>query len=114
MASKFKNRDWYFAPPPADNSYWLISRQIAALRPEGYWRQIKVPVLLAYSAHDERVPPRASANAIEIALKSMGNRNVTLKMYPNADHTFTIVDPPHRGLGGHPNPAINRHRKTRH
>lgn len=97
MAAKFKNRDWYFAAPPPDNSYWFISKQMAAFRPADCWRQIKAPVLLVYGAHDERVPPRESANAIEAALKSGGNRSVTLKMYSNADHTFTIVDPPHKG-----------------
>lgn len=97
MAAKFKNREWYFAPPPLDDSYWLISKRLAGFRPADYWRQIKSPVLLVYGAHDERVPPRESANAIQAALKSGGNRNVTLKMYSNADHTFTIVDPPHAG-----------------
>jgi dipeptidyl aminopeptidase/acylaminoacyl peptidase len=97
MAATFRNRDWYFAPPSADNSYWLISKQIAAFKPEEYWRQIKAPVLLAYGAHDERVPPHASAKAIEAAVKSRGNGHVTVKMYPNADHTFTIVDPPRQG-----------------
>jgi pimeloyl-ACP methyl ester carboxylesterase len=97
MAVKFNNRSWFFAPPPPDNSYWPLQEQIAAFSPREYWRQIKAPVLLVYGAHDERVPPRASADAIEAALKLGGNRNVTLKMYSNADHTFTIVDPPKKG-----------------
>ena len=97
MAAKFKNRDWFFAPPPPDNSYSLISKQIAAFKPEEYWRQTKARVLLVYGAHDERVPPRESANAIEAALKSGANVNVTLKVYANADHTLTIVDPPRKG-----------------
>jgi dipeptidyl aminopeptidase/acylaminoacyl peptidase len=97
MAAKFKGRDWYFAPPPPDNSYWLISREMAAFKPTEYWRQIKSPVLLIYGAHDERVPPRESANAVQAALKSTGNRNVTVKTYSNSDHTFIIVDPPRKG-----------------
>jgi dienelactone hydrolase len=97
MSAKFKDRVWYFPPPPPDNSYWLISRAIASFMPTEYWRQIKVPVLLVYGAHDERVPPRESANAIQSALRSGGNSHVTLKTYSNADHTFTIVDPPHKG-----------------
>jgi dipeptidyl aminopeptidase/acylaminoacyl peptidase len=97
MATKLKDRDWFFAPPPPENSYWQISTKIAAFKPADYWSQIKAPVLLVYGAHDERVPPRESADAIQAALKSGGNRNVTVKAYPNADHTFTIVDPPHTG-----------------
>lgn len=97
MAAKFKSRDWYVAPPPPDNPYWLISKQMAAFKPAEYWRQIKVPVLLVYGAHDERVPPRESASAIQSALESGGNRKATVRIYSNADHTFTIVDPPHNG-----------------
>lgn len=97
MAAKFKNRDWYFPPPPPENSYWFISKQMGAFRPADFWRQIKVPVLLVYGAHDERVPPRESSDAIQAALKSGGNSSVTLKWYANADHTFKIVDPPQKG-----------------
>jgi len=97
MAAKFENREWYFAPPSPDNSYWLISKRLATSQPEEYWRLVKTPVLLLYGAHDERVPPRESANAIQGALKSAGNSNVTLKTYSDADHTFTIVAPPHHG-----------------
>jgi dipeptidyl aminopeptidase/acylaminoacyl peptidase len=97
MSVRFKNRAWYFAPPPPDNYYWLFSKQVATFRPAQYWRRIKVPVLLVYGAHDERVPPRESVSAIQAALKAGGNGNVTVKMYSHADHTFTIVDPPHKG-----------------
>jgi len=96
-SAKFQGREWYFAPPPPDNSYWQISKGIAAYTPAEFWRQIKVPVLLIYGAHDERVPPRESASAIQSALAAGGNAQVTLVAYPNSDHTFTIVDPPHKG-----------------
>ena len=54
-------------------------------------------ILLVYGAHDERVPPVESAAAIQAALASVGNRNVTRKVFPNADHTVTIVNPSRRG-----------------
>jgi uncharacterized protein len=96
MAAGFKDRAWYFPPPPPGDSYWLITKELAEFRPAQYWRRIKAPVLLVYGGHDERVPPRQSANAIQAALKSGGNRNVTLKWYARGDHTFTIVDPPQK------------------
>ena len=40
------------------------------------------------------MPPRESANAIQAALESGDNRNVTLKVYSDADPTFTIVEEP--------------------
>jgi dipeptidyl aminopeptidase/acylaminoacyl peptidase len=97
MAARFKARDWYFDPPPADNSYWVFSRQIAAFSPAESWRQVRAPVLLVYGAHDERVPPRESIDAIQAALKAGGDRRITVKTYADADHTFTIVDPPRKG-----------------
>jgi dipeptidyl aminopeptidase/acylaminoacyl peptidase len=97
LAAKFRKRSWYFAPPPPNDSYWTISRKIAAFEPWVWWRQVKAPVLLIYGAHDQRVPPAPSANSIRAALSAGGNLNVTLKIYPRADHTFTIVDPAKTG-----------------
>jgi uncharacterized protein len=99
LAAKLQTRDWYFDPPPPGNSWWAFSRQIAGFNPPNYWRKVRAPVLLLYGMHDERVPPLASANAIEAALKGAGNKRVSLKMFPGADHTFTIVDPPHKSAG---------------
>jgi dipeptidyl aminopeptidase/acylaminoacyl peptidase len=100
LAAKFKTRDWYFDPPPLGNSYWTISSQIARFAPAHFWRQVRAPVLLVYGLHDERVPLRESTDAIQAALTAGGNTKVTLKIFPDADHTFTIVDPPH--VGGWP------------
>ncbi|MCE9522739.1 MAG: alpha/beta fold hydrolase, partial [Alphaproteobacteria bacterium] len=91
MAKEFGDRAWYFKPPPPDDSYWSISRKIAAFRPLDQWRQVRVPVLLVFGSHDERVPPVRSADAIVAALKSASNTKVTLKMFPNAAHTLKIV-----------------------
>ena len=98
MATEFKNRSWYFDPPPLGHSYWAISRKIAGFRPLDYWRRVRAPILLLFGAHDERVPPVKSADAIIAALKASGNTKVTLKVFPDADHTFRIV--PQSPAGG--------------
>ena len=46
MAARFKSRDWYFDPPPPDNSYWTISRAIAGYAPAEAWRNVAARVLL--------------------------------------------------------------------
>lgn len=96
-AARFKSRDWFFDLPPPGNSYWTISRQIAGFDPAHWWQQVKVPVLLVYGAHDERVQPTTSARAIQAALRSGGNNRVTLKMFAGSDHTFTVIDPAKKG-----------------
>jgi dipeptidyl aminopeptidase/acylaminoacyl peptidase len=97
LALKFKSRDWYVDPPPADNYYWSFSKRIAGFRPAKYWARVKVPVLLVYGARDERVPPGESAAAIQSSLLAGGNDNVTVKTYPRADHTFVIIEPAPQG-----------------
>ena len=51
------------------------------------------PVLLVYGARDERVPPDASAQAIQAALAAAGNHDVTLRIYPDADHRHDPLAP---------------------
>ena len=94
MSARFKGRNWFFNPPPPDNSFWAISRLTAGFNPLNYWHQVRAPVLLLYGAHDERVPPALSAAEIQDVLKAGGNKQVSVKVFANADHTFTIVDPP--------------------
>ena len=101
IAAKYKSRRWYFDPPPADDAYWELSRRIADFAPPAHWRNVRVPVLLLFGAHDERVPSVPSASAIRTTLTRQARRErrnitVTVKFYPDADHTFTIVDPPHK------------------
>jgi uncharacterized protein len=88
-AARYKGRSWYFDPPPPDNVYWLLARD--GYQPSAYWSKVKAPVFLVYGAHDERVPPNESIAAITAALKSGGNSNITVKLYPDADHTFTVT-----------------------
>ncbi len=95
-AAKFRTRPWYFAPPPAGNYYWWFSRRIASYRPVLYWKLVTAPVLLLYGTRDERIPPRRDSDAILAALHEGGNRQVTLRMFQDADHTFTL---PSSGTG---------------
>ncbi|MDZ4866636.1 MAG: alpha/beta fold hydrolase [Alphaproteobacteria bacterium] len=96
VVERFRGRSWFFEPPPRGHSYWSISRRIRLYRPLEFWEQVRAPVFLVFGAHDERVPPQRSADAILAALNSTGNKRVTLRIYPNAEHAFRIVpqDPP--------------------
>lgn len=95
LAAQLKDRSWFFAAPPPEASYWSISRQIASFDPAMAWKQVNAPVLLLYGAHDERIPSMASIAAINAALKAGGHAPPTVKLYPDADHTFTLVGPEH-------------------
>ncbi len=91
MASAYRERAWYFNLPPLDDSYWRVSRRVALYHPLDHWQHVQARVLLVFGDHDERVPPKRSADAITKTLKQIGNKKVTVKVFPNAAHTFHIV-----------------------
>lgn len=66
---------------------WLRWRDLD-LDPVEFWEQIKVPVLVMFGELDDVVPVQASANRIEAATKHAGNGDVTIKIFPRANHTI--------------------------
>jgi dienelactone hydrolase len=61
------------------------------LDPAPWWRAVHVPVLGVYGAADELVPAKPSANAIERALHQGGNHEVTVRVFPAANHVIRIL-----------------------
>jgi pimeloyl-ACP methyl ester carboxylesterase len=66
---------------------WLRWRNLD-LDPVNYWQQIKVPALLMFGELDDVVPVQVSAERIAAALKVAGNKDVTVKIFPKANHTI--------------------------
>jgi uncharacterized protein (DUF885 family)/alpha-beta hydrolase superfamily lysophospholipase len=98
LAVALRDRPWFFAPPPANASYWSFSRGFAQYRALDWWARFGGPVLLVYGAEDQRVQAVESAARITTALRSAGNVNVTVRIFPGADHTFRLAP----GPGGWP------------
>jgi dipeptidyl aminopeptidase/acylaminoacyl peptidase len=102
LVAQLQGRNWFFAPPAADHSYWSFSREFAQYEPLTWWRQVGVPVLLIYGAEDQRVPAAQSAARISAELmRGRDNVDLTIRILPGADHTFRM--PP--GAGGWPTTA---------
>ena len=102
LATALRERPWFFAPPPPDDSYWTFSRQYAEYRPLDWWAKVRVPVLLIYGADDQRVPARASTQRIAATLqRDAPDVDLTIMLLAGADHTFRL--PP--GPGGWPRTA---------
>ena len=77
---------------PDDNRRFLF------LDPVPIWQKVTVPVLAIWGDKDMNLPAEQSKETIRIALKTAGNRDVTLKMFANADHTLVLTRPRrHRG-----------------
>ena len=90
LDAKVRGRPWAFELPPPDHSYWAFSRRIADYDALAHWRRVESPVLLLFGELDARVPPVASAEAITRALLEDGIGQVTVHVFPGADHTFRV------------------------
>ncbi len=81
------------ALPPRDELrgwYWYGR----TLDPAAWWRPLSAPVLLVYGEADELVPARASAERLRHILREGGNRDVTVRFYPGANHVLKLVRSP--------------------
>ncbi len=79
---------------PGDNELkYLLTWNNYKFDPAYYWKQINVPCLIIYGAKDNYIPVQKS---IEILNKVFSNKKelLSLKVYPNADHTITTVSQP--------------------
>ncbi|HEX6748733.1 MAG TPA: alpha/beta fold hydrolase [Longimicrobium sp.] len=94
LANTYRDRAWFFPPPPPGNVYWTFSRAFGRYDPLAWWARIRVPVLLVYGGDDQRVPARESAARIAAALRRAGNGDVTVRIFPGADHTFRLAPGP--------------------
>lgn len=56
--------------------------------PADDWRQIKVPVLALFGGLDTQVDQAQNRPAMQAALTQAGNPDVTIKIYPEANHLF--------------------------
>ena len=95
LVSRFQGRPWFVAPPPPASSYWYFSRLFGAFRPLDWWMQVRIPTLLVYGAADMRVPAGESATRIsEALLRHARNADVTVRIFPGADHSFRLPPGP--------------------
>lgn len=60
--------------------------------PAGVLEKVNCPVLAVNGEKDLQVPPKENLSAIKNALEKGGNKNVTVKEYPNLNHLFQESD----------------------
>ena len=77
--------------PAAANLRWVERERKTLFDPQPHWTKIQVPVLLVNGGLDRNVPAKESAIQIEQWLKKGGNKNVTIKLFPDADHQLWKV-----------------------
>jgi pimeloyl-ACP methyl ester carboxylesterase len=72
------------------SSPWM--RYYLTADPADALARVRCPVLVLYGEQDLQVPPDVNAPPIERALASAGNRDVTVRVLPRANHLFQETD----------------------
>jgi len=91
-----RDKKWYrytWGGLPKEHWQWAWWRPIVNYDPAPVLEKVKVPVLILFGASDQLVPPDtipAIAARIQSALKKGGNKDVTTKIFPNANHDLSV------------------------
>ena len=95
-AAKVKDKKWYrytWGGLPKDNWLWNWWVPNVDHDPAIALAKIKVPVLVMYGALDQYIPSENVSKIVEListALARGGNRDVTAKIFPNANHDLSV------------------------
>lgn len=84
--------DWLddLAIPDDDSWIWPWYAKTGNADNSAAWGAVRVPVLILFGANDETVDPRESIAETVLILKEHDNTNVTVRVFPGADHTLRI------------------------
>jgi uncharacterized protein len=74
--------------PSAGPAAALLRWSAQDLGPQQFFERIDAPVLLAFGGRDERLPATLCAERLRSALASAGNAEVSMLVYPEANHAL--------------------------
>jgi alpha-beta hydrolase superfamily lysophospholipase len=85
--------DWLddLAIPDDDSWIWPWYAKTGIYDNSRAWGTVHVPVLILFGANDEITPPRESIAGTVLILKEHGEENVTVRIFPGADHTLRLA-----------------------
>jgi pimeloyl-ACP methyl ester carboxylesterase len=66
-------------------------RRFLLFEPVPVWEKVRVPVLALWGEDDSLVPAEKSKDLVARALAAAKNDDVTLKIFPHADHTLSVT-----------------------
>ena len=91
-AARHRSAPWFDALALPDDSDWVWSWYARAGNTDNRasWARVSVPVLLLYGGDDDVVPTRSSIDVISRLLARHGNRAITVRVLPGADHTLRL------------------------
>lgn len=92
----FKNYDNYLESTYEgfllSNGNTPMFKSFLRYNPNSSLSKIKCPALLLFGGMDILHPPDQHMDTMVKALKTCGNKNITVKLFPQVDHEFTTVE----------------------
>jgi dienelactone hydrolase len=92
----YRNEKWFSYVSEPQKRGWPQEKLylMAQIKSSELWRQVKVPVLALYGGKDLNVPAAKNVAALTQELTEAGNRDFTIKVFPDANHDgFETIDP---------------------
>jgi pimeloyl-ACP methyl ester carboxylesterase len=81
-----ENEPWFEYVGRCDRDRFYGARRKVEFDPGPYWGQVHCPVLAIYGDRDTSLPAEKSLPVIRRGLEKAGNPDVTIKVFPHADH----------------------------
>lgn len=90
---------WAWDPGPKEALQRQRTRNFVDFDPVPVLETVRCPVLAFFGEKDVLVPPEGNVGPMEAALKKAGNRDVTIKVLPGANHRFEVAGTGARDFG---------------
>jgi hypothetical protein len=81
-----EDRAWFAYVGRCDRALFYSARRMVEFDPGPAWEKVRCPVLAIHGEKDTSLPAEKSLPIIRRGLAKAGNRDVTLKVFPRADH----------------------------
>jgi dienelactone hydrolase len=92
----YRNEKWfsYVGEPEQRGRPQKKLYLMAQIKSSELWRQVRIPVLAMYGGKDLNVPAGKNVTALTQELTAAGNKDFTIKVFPDANHDgFETTDP---------------------
>ena len=86
-----EKRPWFEYAGRCDRKLFYSARKMVEFDPGPAWEKVRCPVLAIYGERDTSLPAKMSLPIIRNGLHRAGNNDVTIKLFPKADHGLNIT-----------------------
>jgi pimeloyl-ACP methyl ester carboxylesterase len=87
---KVRDRPWFEYVRYCDRKRFQSGTITVAYDPGPSWEKVRCPVLAVFGEKDTSCPVADSVAVLRRGLEMAGNRDVTVKVFPRADHGITV------------------------